>query len=410
MIGASSYADDDEDERIKDREKEVKKKEREEKKKAKAAEKARKRAVKGQEKNGKNEPDDGISDEEDEKDDEDEDDYFKSKPQKKSSYFVSTVGKHFAELSSGMELLPLKLLGKKPKKFERFTASDGSSYDVPAKWNEKYLDLFLDDAKKAGVKVRFHLLVCPEMSPDWFFFRDYDTASHLVGKAEMTARLEWYIRTVTDYIFDWEYKHNQGKRLVTSYDVVSELFTDTEELNLTLHNFLLKIYGDSSYAVQSFGFVARNVPSSVKLCYCEHSLFDPGKAGRVKDFIRSVRSAGGRSRVDEIGIISHLTADWPERDAFFGACKDFSSFGVDVQIQQLDIASRTGKDSGTAYYDFLKACIGHSAYIQGVSFRAVKAVDRDDSVDYMRRPLFTGDYSCTVNFDRVIEASGRGYK
>ncbi|MBQ7165474.1 MAG: endo-1,4-beta-xylanase [Treponema sp.] len=385
-IGASSYADGEEENRIKEQKKESRKEKKQEKKKAKA-----------QKKKGRNS---STGDEDDDQEDE------KPEPVEKSSFFVRTAGKHFTELSSGTELLPARLLGKKPKKFTRFTASDGLSYEVPAKWDSQYLSLFLDDAKRAGVQVRFHLLICPEMSPDWFFFRYYDTASRLAGKDEMAARLEWYIKTVTDFISDWEQEHNQGQALVTSYDVLSELFTDSGDLNLTPYNYLMKIFGDSSYAIQAFAFASQCVPASVKLCYSDHSLFEKKKADKVKELIISVRAADGSSRVDEIGIISHLMEDWPDREAFFGTCRDFSSMGLDVQIQQLDMAARKRKDCGDAYFDFMRACMKNSAYIKGVSFRAVNASEETDFVDYMRSPLFTSEYSCTKNFDRIIEAAG----
>ncbi len=374
MVGAASSADDEKDSRIKEQKKEEKKKKKEEKKKSKS----------------RNEEDDEFSG---------------AQPEEKSSYFIRTVGKHFSELSSGSELLPAILLEKKPKKFSRFTAFDGQNYAVPAKWNSQYLALFLEDAKRAGVQVRFHLLVCPEMSPDWFFFHNYDTASRLASMDEMLARLEWYIKTVADFIVEWESEHNQGESLVTSCDVVSELFSDSGDLNRTPNNHLMKIFGDVSYAVQAFAFAARFFPDSVKLCYCDHSLFEQRKAERVKEFISSVRSAGGKSRVNEIGIISHLTEDWPDRKAFFEACRDFSSFGMDVQIQQLDIMARKRKNIGNAYYDFLRACIENSSSIKGVSFRAVLVPDNPEFVDYMRAPLFTSNYSCTGNFNRVIEAT-----
>ena len=125
------------------------------------------------------------------------------------------------------------------------------------------------------------------------------------------------------------------------------------------------------------------------------------------EFIGSVRSSGRKSRVDEIGIISHLTTDWPERKAFFDACRNFSAVHLDVQIQQLDMAPDGGTDSGAAYYDFMKACVQNAACIQGVSFRAVNACKETEFVDYMRAPLFSSDFSCTGNFDSVVEAVGR---
>ena len=322
----------------------------------------------------------------------------------KKSDFVLTVEKHFAELSTGNELLPATLLGERPRKLVRFTASDGYVYEVPEKINTKYIELFLNEALAAGVQVRFHLLVCPEVSPEWFFFRNYDSALQLVGKDEMSARLEWYIKSVTDYVSDWEYQHNGGKILVSSYDVVSELFTDSGDLNLSPFNYLMKIFGDVSYASKAFVFAAKCVPSGVKLCYCDHSLFEEKKALAVKEFVGAVRSAGDRGRVDEIGVISHLTALWPERSAFFDVCREFSGEGFAVQIQQLDIAPVSGVDTGMAYFDFMKLCVENAAWIKGVSFRAVNAVEETEFVDYMRTPLFAGDFSCTDSFDMVVAA------
>ena len=415
-IGAASYADDEEDERIKEKEKEEKKKARKDKKKAKASEKANRKAEKERKKQGLDggpADDDGYddydaryNDEEDDEEDVDDDGHGSSRPKEKGLYFIKTAEKHFTELSSGTELLPARLLKKKPGKLTRFIASDGYSYDVPARWNSKYLALFLDDAQKAGVQVRFHLLLCPEMSPDWFFFRGYDTSSRLADTYEMLARIEWYIKTVTAFIADWEQEHNQGKTLVSSYDVVSELFTDTGDMNRTPSNRLMKIFGDSSYALQAFAFASKYVPASVKLCYCDHSLFEKKKAGRVQEFIKAVKAAGRACRVDEIGIISHLTTDWPERRAFFDACRSFASLGLGVQIQQLDMAAPNRKDSGNAYHDFMQACIRNADCIRGVSFRSIRASEETEFVDYMRSPLFSSDYSCTGNFDRVIEAAG----
>ena len=268
----------------------------------------------------------------------------------------------------------------------------------------------MEEAQKAGVQVRIHLLVCPEMSPKWFFFHNYDTASYLASKDEMTARLEWYIKTVTDFISDWEYDHNHGIPLVTSYDVASELFTDTGDVIHTPSNYLTKIFGDASYALQAFHFTSTCVPPSVKLCYCDHSLFEPKKAEKVKEFINAVWSTDVKGRVDEIGIISHLTTDWPKKKEFFDSCKFFAAENVDVQIQQLDIAAMNGQDSGNAYYDFMEACIKNAACIKGVSFRSVKASENTEFVDYMRSPLFSGDLACTENFVRVIEAAGQTWR
>ncbi|MBQ9538423.1 MAG: endo-1,4-beta-xylanase [Treponema sp.] len=417
MIGASCYADSEEDVRIKDKEKEekkqekaAKKQEKADKKKKKTSSSKKKQKKAGSSKSSKNSESSDDSDRhdsfdyEDYDDSEDDDSY---NPKEKSSFFIKTAGKHFAELSSGNELLPYRLLGKKPKKLVQFTASDGYSYDVPAKWNSKYLTLFLEDAKKAGVQVRFHLLLCPEMTPEWFFFRGYDTAGRLVGIDEMNARIEWYIKQVTVFISDWEYEHNNGKSLVTSYDVLSELFTDTGGYNMTPSNYLMKIYGDDHYAIKAFAFASNCVPESVKLCYCDHTLFEKKKAEKVKTFISSVRSEG-KGRVDQIGIISHLTTDWPDRKSFFATCKDLYSAGLEVQIQQLDISAMKAKDSSKAYYEFMKDCIENSDYIQGVSFRAVKAAEETDFEDYMRAPLFSSDYSCTANFDQVIQAGKNG--
>ena len=93
--------------------------------------------------------------------------------------------------------------------------------------------------------------------------------------------------------------------------------------------------------------------------------------------------------------------------AAYPTCEAYEDVNIsDVQIQQLDMAARKRKDCGDAYFDFMRACMKNSACIKGVSFRAVNASEETDFVDYMRSPLFTSEYSCTKNFDRIIEAAG----
>ena len=75
----------------------------------------------------------------------------------------------------------------------------------------------MKNAYDNGLGIRYHVLVWHAQTPDWFFKADYNNNSYYVGKDQMNARLEFYIRSVMDHVLKSPYAN-----VVYAWDVVNE--------------------------------------------------------------------------------------------------------------------------------------------------------------------------------------------
>lgn len=89
-----------------------------------------------------------------------------------------------------------------------FTGSNGKTIKVPSNINfSARMDPFLNSVKAAGIQMRGHVLTWHSQTPDWFFDDDYkieNNVLNLVDKDTMTARHEWYIKSVLEHVAKWE--------------------------------------------------------------------------------------------------------------------------------------------------------------------------------------------------------------
>ena len=115
-----------------------------------------------------------------------------------------------------------------------FTDSLGTKIKVPSNnsLNFNTVDATLEICKKLGIKMRGHVLVWHSQTPDDFFAEGYsaktsgELITNLVDKDTMTARQEWYIKTVLEHVADWEAEYNNGEHIIWAWDVVNEAMAD----------------------------------------------------------------------------------------------------------------------------------------------------------------------------------------
>ena len=136
-----------------------------------------------------------------------------------------------SSITMGNEMKPDFLFAwKRPNTMCDFVAEDGNTYQVPDN-----LPIFSDVrmillmARSLGIQMRGHVLVWHSQTPKWFFKENYSTDANAayVDKATMTARQEWYIKSVLEHIKDWEDKNNNGERIIYCWDVVNEAADDS---------------------------------------------------------------------------------------------------------------------------------------------------------------------------------------
>lgn len=303
------------------------------------------------------------------------------------------ISKHANTITLGNELKPQFLLqwwdgdGSSQSK-KTFTASNGKTIDVPDKLNgEALIYATLNAAKNAGVKMRGHVLTWHSQTPDGFFREKYSKDGALVSKEVMTARHEWYIKTVLDCVAQWEI-HNgyagkeTGNHLIWAWDVVNEAMADDAGTTYTgtNQNWLrgstsetqgkdpanggsrwYEIYKNEEFIINAFRFANAYAPADVKLCYNDYNEYQSNKTPAIEKIANLIKageaqSIAGKSvspRLDAIAMQSHVGTSWPSISEYESALKKFLAI-ADVHVSELDISAASSSEAATAYANYFK--------------------------------------------------------
>lgn len=352
------------------------------------------------------------------------------------------MARHGNTTTMGNEMKPQWVLwnyNSKVNKNGTFTASNGKTIDVPVlpPHSDKEHGLggigtVLQAAKDKGIQMRGHVLTWHSQTFDWFFCKDYDVSKGLADKETMTARHEWYIKTVLEYVSDWEAKNNDGKHIIYSWDVVNEAVADdalgntyirgsTTETGQNIPKLAngchsengtsrwYQIYGSNEFIINAFRFANKYAPSDVTLCYNDYNEYFewPGhntKRSGIITLLNEILSHKNDkelpARLDAFGMQSHLS-DWVSFSAVEDSIKEYLKLGIDLQVTELDFAwnnekykdAKSGKGySGTElkdlYKDHMKLYIkyakskraSHENGITSITFWAVE--DKDNWLNY----------------------------
>ena len=306
-----------------------------------------------------------------------------------------------------------------PEQLVDFTAEDGRVYKVPASLEGfGRLDKILGIAKKYKMIMRGHVLVWHNQTPDWFFKEGYRSNGGFVDKATMNARLEWYIKSVLEHVKAWEDKHNGGKRIIMTWDIVNEACTDSAWTDnpLRTESPWFNIYSDDTFIVNAFRYANRYAPSDVKLAYNDYNCYIPTKTKAICKIVQDIR-ASKDARIDVIGMQSHISMTYPSTYAYEAAVKTFLELGLDVQVTEMEIAFggklATQEELAKLYADYFKLFLkyrksGNNKGICGVTLWGTRDEvswirNNSDAMNKVQRPLlFEKDYQCKPAFFSVL--------
>ena len=307
------------------------------------------------------------------------------------------ISKHANTITLGNELKPQFLLqwweddnsqapdyGLKQQK-TTFTASNGQTIQVPASLNgEALIYATLNAAKNAGVKMRGHVLTWHSQTPEGFFREKYSKDGALVSKEVMTARHEWYIKTVLECVAQWEKANGYagketGNHLIWAWDVVNEAMAD-DASDPSTDSWLrgstagtkdkdpanggsrwYEIYKNEEFIINAFRFANAYAPADVKLCYNDYNEYMANKTSAIEhiaDLIKngSEQTVGGKNvkpRLDAIAMQSHVGTSWPSLSEYESALKKFLAI-ADVHVSELDFNAETQQAAEKAYADYFK--------------------------------------------------------
>ena len=311
---------------------------------------------------------------------------------------------------------------QKPSKLKDFTGEDGKTYKVPE--NTPVLEnigTILKIAKYTNLKMRGHVLVWHAQTPDWFFRENYgsNTAKY-VSQDEMNARLEWYIKTILEYIKDWEDKYNEGKRIVVTWDVVNEAASDNASQSSWLRSDSnwYRIYKSDKFIVNAFRYANKYAPKDLLLAYNDYGCSSVAKCAAICKIVDAIQAAPD-ARIDVLGMQSHIGMNTPITgpNSFETSVQKFIAKGLDVQITELDIGldgQRYNSERLKAKYkEFFKMCLANRKNDSKKGIRGITLWGTIDETSWIynnngvkNHPLlFEGNYTCKDAFYGVLEAA-----
>lgn len=220
-------------------------------------------------------------------------------------------------------------------------------------------DKYLEKCKELGIKMRGHVLVWYSQTPKAFFCENFDQNKAFVKADEMTARQEWYIKTVLDYVAAWEAENSPDEHIIYTWDVVNEALSDGAAPNAYLRSTdnsnWAAVYGKENYEyiINAFRFANKYAPKDVLLAYNDYNEASGNKYQGYLKILDQILAHKNDStlptRIDVAGMQSHNQPSYPSVSEYETAIRTFISKGLDVQVTELDI---TGKNRDSSYQTF----------------------------------------------------------
>lgn len=309
-----------------------------------------------------------------------------------------------------------------PGNFKDFVAEDGKTYKVPGNtpaFND--VKMILMYAKEYNLKMRGHVLVWHAQTPDWFFREDFGGKSKdFVDEATMNARLEWYIKSVLEFIKNWEDKYNNGERIVITWDVVNEAASDNASASqwLRTDSNWYRIYKSDRFIVNAFRYANKYAPKDVLLAYNDYGCSSYNKCGAILKIVDAIQAAPD-ARIDVVGMQSHIgmNTNLTGPGSFETSVQRFVEKGVDVQITELDIGSDGQRYNSEMlklkYHDFFKMALNNRKTEEKHGIRGITLWGIIDERSWIynnngtkQHPLlFEKNYVCKPAFYGVLEAA-----
>ena len=313
-----------------------------------------------------------------------------------SSQTRQGLSKHADSITMGNEFKPDSIFSitwgqtSAQKSGKSFTASNGKTIEVPVLNGFTQMDKILQAAKDGGLLMRGHVLTWHSQTPEAFFAENYSPKfsgsliTNLVDKETMTARHEWYIKTVLEHVAEWEAKNNDGKHIVWAWDVVNEAMADDAGKNYSgsEQNWLrgstkdkdkapkdggsrwFQIYGNEEYLLNAFRFASAYAPQDLVLCYNDYNEYMDYSGGwktsailHLIDEIRKdepqiINGKSVKARIDAMGMQSHVGDSWPGVSGYESALKRYLAAGLDVHVTEFDIAAKSKASAGKLYNSY----------------------------------------------------------
>jgi endo-1,4-beta-xylanase len=202
---------------------------------------------------------------------------------------------------------------------------------------------FYNETAEEPIKIRGHVLVWHSQAKGWFFRKDYDPNGEYVSTDVMNARLEYYIKTVFEYLEQEGYAD-----LFYAYDVVNEAVSD-DGTGYRKNGDWWGLYQSNEFIINAFKYANKYAPSHIKLFYNDYNDTVRIKALDIVELLKAVEAEEGEpgvgTRLDGMGMQGHYNMGDPSAEEFKFAARAFTAAmdpEDEIHITELDMKATPG--------------------------------------------------------------------
>lgn len=329
------------------------------------------------------------------------------------------IQKHANTITAGNEFKPQFIMawwGNNPKVTNiTFKATNGVTIKTPELNGFGSVDAMLQICKERGLQMRGHVLVWHSQTEDAFFRQDYDKSKPYVSKEEMTARQEWYIKTVLEHIQNWEKVNNEGKKIIWCWDVVNEAVGDGGS-ELRKESSWFNIYKNYDFVVNAFRFANKYASKDTLLCYNDYNCNIPEKRqGMIKVLDNILAARNDKTlptRIDAMGMQAHI-GKYVKVSDYEKAIQTFLAKGLDVQITELDIATEEKYDEDElyrVYKDYFTMFIKNRKIKGKNGITSITIWGINDEATWLNSPSQIKWHKNTIQYPLLFQLKGNSYQ
>ncbi len=284
---------------------------------------------------------------------------------------LNQIKQQYNSITLENEMKPDALLGSSARTMSVAQAK-AQGYYIPSNYRESVVPVInfntVDEVMKIcyqnGLGLRAHTLVWHSQTPSWFFRSNYAGNGSFVSTSTMDARLEMYVKTVINHVYN-----NQYGSVVYAWDVVNEIqhannsgWEAVYGNNRTRAPYVKKAFEYAYDALSAFGLNGK-----VKLFSNDYNTYMC-----VNDEIALINYVNsGKKICDGIGMQSHLGTNYPSVDYYLSALNSFLKAGFEVQITEMDITNKGDADMANyagRLYDGINAARKNGGKITSITW------------------------------------------
>ena len=328
-----------------------------------------------------------------------------------------------------------------------FTASNGLTIKVPASLDFNTADNCLKICKDNGLKMRGHVLTWHSQTPDGFFAENYvpeyndskkNTLKNPVSPEVMTARHEWYIKTVLTHVAEWEAANNNGEHIIWAWDVINETVADDASGSTWCRGSTAstkdvtpapagqgacgsrwyQVYKSTEFITNAFRFANAYAPADVRLCYNDYNEYQSKKIDGCIKLINLVQNGDEQKvagkmvkpRIDVMGMQAHIGIQWPGTSSFESAIKQYLKY-VDIHVTEFDVNNAsTSAESKSTYTNYFNVMNKYGKKYSGthqIKNVTIWGINNESSwiESSSKYPLLFSNYAITDSFTAVINTA-----